>query len=131
MKPGDIAREIVYPLSSFATLVPMLVSWLLFLTASFFGLFGLLLFVATVVPFFGYLMSLLDARANRKKAPAFDVELMSFVGNGWALFPLVLVALFWWLHYFVEQRVSSGAATHRYCGGSRAPSALQRLHRLA
>ena len=110
MQAAELLNEITYPLRKFATLVPMFVSWLLFSIAFVFGLFGLFLFIVTVVPFFGYLMSLLDARANGRDAPPFDAELMAFVGNVWALFPLVIVALLVWLQYAVEHNYSSGAA---------------------
>ena len=93
MKATEVAREIAYPLVHLATVVPMVVSWLLFSLAHFFSLFGLFLFLATVVPFFAYLMTLLDARSYQRDAPAFDAELMAFIGNAWALLPLVIATL--------------------------------------
>jgi hypothetical protein len=110
MKPADLFHEIVYPLTNVATLVPMIVSWLLFSVAKFFGLFGLFVFIVTLVPFLGYLMSLLEARANNKEAPAFDAELMALFGNGWALFPLVIVVLLGWVQFAVAQRFSPTVA---------------------
>jgi hypothetical protein len=110
MKPADLFREIVYPLTNVATLVPMIVSWLLFSVAGFFGLFGLFVFIVTLVPFMGYLMKLLEARAHNKEAPAFDAELMALFGNGWALFPLVIVVLLGWVQFAVAQRFSPTAA---------------------
>jgi len=110
MKPAEFGREIVYPLTSIATLVPMIVSWLLFSVALFFGLFGLFLFIVTLVPFMGYLMKLLEARANGKEAPPFDAELMALIGTGWALFPLVILLLLGWLQFAVGQKYSPGAA---------------------
>jgi len=110
MKPADLVREFVYPLTSVAPLVPMIVSWLLFSVAMFFGLFGLFLFIVTLVPFLGYLMSLLEARANNKEAPAFDAELMALFSNGWALVPLVIVVLLGWIQFAVAQRFSPTAA---------------------
>ena len=110
MQAAELLSETTYPLRKFATLVPMFVSWLLFSVAFVFGLFGLFLFIATVVPFFGYLMSLLEARAHGRDAPPFDAELMAFFGNAWSLFPLVIVALLAWLQYAVEQNYSAGAA---------------------
>lgn len=109
LKPADLAREIVYPLTSGATLVPMIVSWLLFSIALFFGLFGLFMFAVTLVPFMGYLMRLLEARAQNKRAPAFDAELMALLGNGWAIFPLLIVVLFGWLQFLVAVNVSVAA----------------------
>ena len=110
MQAAELAREVTYPLRHFTTLVPMFVSWLLFSVAFIFGLLGLFLFVVTVVPFFGYAMSLLEARANGRDAPPFDAELMAFFGNVWALFPLVIVALLVWLHFVIAQNYSVGTA---------------------
>jgi hypothetical protein len=110
LKPADFAREIAYPLSNVATLVPIIVSWLLFSVALFFGLFGLFMFIVTLVPFMGYLMRLLESRANNKEAPAFDAELMALAGNGWAIFPLAIAVLFGWLHILVAAKFSVEAA---------------------
>lgn len=111
MRPADFARETLYPLTRVTALVPMIVSWLLFTVAMFFGLFGLFMFVITLVPFMGYLMRLLDARAHNKEAPAFDAELMALLGNGWAFFPLVIVVLIGWPLYLVSLEVSVGVAS--------------------
>jgi hypothetical protein len=108
MKAAEIARELAYPLSRFATVVPMVISWLLFSLAMFFQLFGLFLFLATVVPFFAYLMTLLEARSYNRDAPAFDAELMAFAGNAWALFPLVIAAMLGWLQFIVQQNYPQG-----------------------
>lgn len=108
MKAAEIAREVAYPLSRFAIVVPMVVSWLLFSLAMFFGLFGLFLFLVTVVPFFAYLMTLLEARSYNRDAPAFDAELMAFIGNAWALFPLVIAAILGWLQLIVQQNYPQG-----------------------
>ena len=110
MKPVELTREIVYPLTNIATWVPMIVSWLLFSVALFFGLFGLFLFIVTLVPFMGYLMKLLEARANGREAPPFDAELMALIGNGWGLFPLVILVFIGWLQFAVGQKYSPGAA---------------------
>ena len=88
----------------------MIVSWLLFSIALFFGLFGLFMFVVTLVPFLGYLMRLLEARAHNKAVPAFDAELMALIGNGWAIFPLVIAVLLFWLQFLLAQKVSVSVA---------------------
>jgi hypothetical protein len=110
VKPADLAREIAYPWLSVTTVVPMIVSWLLFSIALFFGLFGLFMFMVTLIPFLGYLMRLLEARAHNKEAPAFDAELMSLIGNGWAIFPLVIAVLLFWLQFILAQKVSVNVA---------------------
>ena len=108
MKAAELAREVAYPLSHFAIVLPMAISWLLFSLAMFFRLFGLFLFLATVVPFFAYLMTLLEARSYNRDAPAFDAELMAFIGNAWALFPLIIAAMLGWLLFTVQHNYPQG-----------------------
>jgi len=110
MQASELASEITYPLRNFATLVPIFVSWLLFSLVFALGFYGLYVFLVTVVPFFGYLMKLLDARTNGKDAPAFDARLMSMIGNVWALVPLLLVALLVWLWIVVERKYTADIA---------------------
>lgn len=104
MKVTDIPRELVYPIRQIAIVVPMIVTWLLFSIVAFFRLFGLLLFIATLIPFLGYLMKLLEARAYDRDAPAFDAELMAFVGNGRAILPLFIAVLFGWSLFALSQK---------------------------
>jgi len=99
MRLAELPRELVYPLSHFAIVLPMIVSWLLFSLALFFGIFGLLVFLTTLVPFMGYLMKLLEARAHNAVVPAFDAELMSFSNSALGMFPLVPVVSLGWLYY--------------------------------
>ena len=110
MKLSSLAREIVYPATHVAVAIPMIVSWLLFTVAKIFGLFGLLLFLATLVPFCRYLMCLLDARAYGRDAPAFDAELMAFIGDAWNLFPLVTAGLLLWFQITLEIRFGSNTS---------------------
>ena len=69
---------------------------------------GLRLLLATMFPFFAYLMTLLEARSYNRDAPAFDAELMAFFGNAWALFPLVIAAMLGWLLFIVQQNYPQG-----------------------
>ena len=42
--------------------------------------------------------------------PAFDAELMALIGNGWAIFPLVIAVLLFWLQFLLAQKVSVSVA---------------------
>lgn len=106
MKPVEVLRELVYPLSHFATVAPMIMSWLLFSVAFLFGLYGLFVFLVTLVPFLAYLMKLLEARVYGRAAPAFNAELMSFANNIWSLFPLVPAALLGWLYFILVREIA-------------------------
>ena len=110
MKLSSLAREFVFPATHVAVAIPMILSWFLFSVAVFFGLFGLLLFLATLVPFCRYLMCLLDARAYGRDAPAFDAELMAFVGDAWSLFPLLTAGLLLWFQIVLEAKLGPGTS---------------------
>lgn len=100
MTPAEVGKELVFPIVQPATLLPMLISTLLFSVVSFFGiLFGGLLFLATVFPFAGYLMRVLEARSANREAPPFDAEMMAFFGTPISLVPLVLVSFLFWLGF--------------------------------
>ena len=68
MKPAEILREIAYPVSHLQVLVPMVTSWLLFAAALAFGLFGLFLFLVTLIPCVRYLTEVLTARAHNRES---------------------------------------------------------------
>ena len=43
MTPAEVGKEIAFPIVQPATLIPILITWLLFTVALFFGVFGGLL----------------------------------------------------------------------------------------
>jgi hypothetical protein len=103
MNARETVAEIAYPVTRMTLLPPIIVSWLLFSLALAFGLYGMLLFAVTLVPFIRYLMRVLVARAHGHAESPFDAELMSLIGDGWELFPLVTAAAAAWGLYLLLQ----------------------------
>jgi hypothetical protein len=100
MTPAEVGKELVFPVVQPATLMPMLVTTLLLSIVSFFGiLFGGMLLLATLFPFAGYLMRLLEARSADRPAPPFDAELLQFFGTPISLVPLVLFSFIYWFGF--------------------------------
>lgn len=96
MTPTDLLREVSYPIRRPMLLLAILFSWIMFTFAAYFGLFGMLVFLATLFPFLAYLMHVLEERSRGHDAPAFDAELMAFFGRPISLFPLVIAAAAIW-----------------------------------
>ena len=99
MKPTEILKAIAYPLTESAVLIPMIVFWLLvsfgvWLLVSF-GIWGKVLgpiFLILVLPaVFRFLMIVLESRAHGRTPPAPGVESFHIYGNGWSLFPVIIV----------------------------------------
>ncbi|NOX69424.1 MAG: hypothetical protein GXP15_09580 [Gammaproteobacteria bacterium] len=91
MKPAEILREIAYPLTEMASLLAMIMFFLLGSLAGSGGLFGLFLWFVILPPMFRYLLYLLEARAARREAPALDAALFGLAENLWSLIPLILI----------------------------------------
>ena len=96
MKPTDILRAMVYPLTNASVFVPLLVFWLLLMIAIWAGLFGLWLLVLVFPAIIRFQMTVLEAR-GRGVTPAIpDIGFFNWFGNAWTLFPAPLVALLIW-----------------------------------
>lgn len=93
MKPTEILKAIAYPLTESAVLIPLVVFWLLIELGNAAGMLGLFLLVIVAPALFRYMTSVLEARARGATPPAPGIEYFQFVGNGWMLFPLLLVLL--------------------------------------
>ena len=96
MKPAELARELVYPLTDMAIVMAMLFFWIAFAIAKAGGLLGLWLLVLITPAYYRYLLYLLEARAGRKEAPVPAAETFNLVENFWSLTPLILIALLIW-----------------------------------
>ncbi len=97
MKPIDVIRAILYPLTEPGVLIPLLVFWLLLILAGAAGMLGLFLLIVVIPAVFRYQMIVLEARARGARPATPDIEFFRWFGNAWSLFPvplaLVLVAL--------------------------------------
>ncbi len=92
MRPTDGLRAVLYPLTEPAVLVPLIVFWLLIALATTAGLLGIFLMIVVIPAVFRYLVILLEARARGGRPGTPDIDFFRWIGNAWALFP-VLVAL--------------------------------------
>jgi len=110
MKPFDVLREVIYPLTDMAVLLAILGFAVLAALARAGGLFGLWLALIILPAFFRYALYLLEARADGKEAPPPGIEMFSWAENFWSLFPLVFLAFAIWAGIFVFTRFSPGAA---------------------
>ncbi len=96
MKPADVVRELLYPLTDMAIIMAMLFFWVAFAIAKAGGLLGLWLLVLITPAYYRYLLYLLEARASGKAAPVPTAEMFNLAENFWSLTPLILIALLIW-----------------------------------
>ena len=94
MTPARLIAAIVYPLTSATVLVPLIVFWLLTSLAAWGGLLGLFLMALVLMATVRFLMMVLEARARGAEPETPGIEFFSVFGDGWNLFPAVLVLLF-------------------------------------
>lgn len=105
MKPADVARAIVYPLTEISVLVPLIAFWLLVSLFSLGGMLGLLLIFLLIVPaIFRYQMIILESRARRVTPATPGIELFNWFGKAWTIFPFLLLVLLTWLAMVVAQK---------------------------
>ena len=97
MKPANVLRAILYPLTSTSVLVPLVVFWLLAWPASSARMLGLWLGLIVLVALVRFLVKVLEARARGKEPEPPGIEFFSLVSDSWNLFPVLLVLLFAWL----------------------------------
>lgn len=93
----DLFREFTYPLRSVSTLITLLTFFVLGVLIDAAGVFGLWLAIVVLPAVCRYLMMLLEARARGQDAATPGIEMFSWIGNGWSLFPLLPLALVVWV----------------------------------
>jgi len=96
MKPANLFKAILYPLTQSSVLIPVLVFWLLMSFARWGGVLGLFLMFLVIPAVFRYQMILLEARAYGREPATPDVDFFRWFGNGWTLFPVPLVLIAGW-----------------------------------
>lgn len=110
MKPTELLREILYPLTDMTIMLAMLVFLLLGSLAGAAGLLGLWLAAILLPAFFRYALYLLEARALGQAAPPPGIELFNWFENFWSLFPLILLVACGWFLSFIANNISNSAA---------------------
>ncbi|MGI9237735.1 MAG: hypothetical protein ACR2QZ_10090 [Woeseiaceae bacterium] len=96
VKPSDIVRALAYPLTESSVLVPLIFFWLMVSLASWGGFAGLFLMFLVLPALLRYQMILLEARARGVTPEVPGIEFFNWFGNGWTLFPVVLVIILTW-----------------------------------
>jgi len=110
MKPADVGRELLYPMTDMAVLVAMITFALLAELIEAARVFGIWLAIIILPAFFRYALYLLEARAHGQSAPVPTIEMFSFFDNFWALFPAVFLGAFIWLDWYIGLTYSQDAA---------------------
>jgi len=96
MKPVNIFKAILYPVTQSSVLIPVLVFWLLMSFARWGGVLGLFLMFLVIPAVFRFQMILLEARAHGREPATPDVDFFRWFGNAWSLFPVLLVLIAGW-----------------------------------
>jgi hypothetical protein len=103
VKPTEILREAIFPLTSLTVLMAVLVFGALLWLGSAAGLFGLWLMFIVIPAVFRYAIYLLEARAHGAQTHVAGIEIFNIADNLWGLFPLLLIVGFGWLEWRVLQ----------------------------
>jgi len=96
MKPADVIREVIYPLTNVAIVLAMLFFWMLFGLVQRAGLIGIWLLIIIAPAYIRYLLYLLEARANNRGPPVPEIGMFNPVDNFWSLTPLILLSILIW-----------------------------------
>ena len=109
MRPNDLIRAILYPLTHASVLVPVIFLWLLMSFGRWGGVLGLFLLFLIIPAVFRLQMIVLEARALGQEPPTMDAEFFNWIGNGWTLFPVPLVILAGWAVLSARENIGAGA----------------------
>ena len=110
MKPTDLVREAIFPLTSGTVLMAIVAFGSLLWLGMAAGLLGLWLLFIVVPALFRYAICLLEARAHGKETLVAGIEIFNIADNLWGVFPLMLISGFVWLEWRIVNDVSVGAA---------------------
>lgn len=93
VRPSEILRAVVYPVTESSVLIPLVVFWLLISFALWGGLLGLFFLFLIVIPaVIRFQMIVLEARARSATPATPDIGFFNWFGNAWTLFPFVTVS---------------------------------------
>jgi hypothetical protein len=110
MKPGDLIKEALFPLTDVTVLMAIIGFGLLVWLASAAGMLGLWLAFIIVPAIFRYALYLLEARAHGKATLVAEIDIFNIADNFWGLFPLLLFCAFVWFEIYIVETVSLAAA---------------------
>ncbi len=104
MRPLDLVRALLAPVTELTILLPIVMFAILTTLGMNGGLIGILLLILLLPPIFRFQMLVLEAAARGIAPEPLDAENFSFAGSGWALFPLPLVIFITWATVAATQR---------------------------
>lgn len=110
MKPADLIKETLFPLTDLSMLMAIIGFGFLLWVASAAGILGLWLMFIVVPALFRYGLYLLEARAHGKATLVAGIEVFDIVDNFWGIFPLLLFGAFAWFEFYLVTTVSLQAA---------------------
>ena len=104
MKPAELRRELLYPLTDMAIILAILFFWVVFNVAKLLaampgfigGILALTVLLFLTPAFLRYGLYLLEARANGQQAPVPGSDVFALTGALWSLTPFILIALLVW-----------------------------------
>ncbi len=111
MKPVDLAKAALLPITELAVLLPLILFAFLITFGLYGGIIGIFLLILLLPPVFRFQMLILEASAKGVSPEPLDAENFSFAGSGWALFPLPLVLFIGWVAFKAAERFGEGGAT--------------------
>lgn len=110
MKPGDLLKAIIYPLTHSSVLFSLIVFWLLIWFSIWGGMLGLFLLFLVLPAVFRFQMIILEARAKGQEPAPPDNELFNWWGNAWSLFPVPLALLAGWATFTAGENFGNAGA---------------------
>jgi len=105
MKPGELLKELAFPLTDLTVVMAIVGFGLFEWLAAAAGLLGLWLAFIVVPATFRYAIYLLEARAHGKETLVAGVEIFNIADNLWGIFPLLLLILMAWTGVVVATNV--------------------------
>jgi len=99
MKPADVMRAGLLPLTDTSVLFSLLVFWLLISLAAAAGMLGVWLAVVILPALFRYLTNLVETTGRGRNPEPPGAEFFRWIGDSWSLFPAVIVVAVAWASY--------------------------------
>lgn len=128
MRPLDLVRALLAPVTELTMLLPIILFAFLMTLGMIGGLIGIFLLILLLPPIFRFQMLVLEAAAKGVAPEPLDAENFSFAGSAWALFPLPLVIFITWATVAATQRYGdSGGLLVLFAAASLLPASLSVL----
>lgn len=110
MRPTDVLRAVVYPVTELGVMITLITFWLLVSFAIWGGILGMFLLFLVIPAVFRYQVIILEARARGKAPAPPDSEFFNWFGNAWTLFPVPVAGALVWATLRADQSLGAGWA---------------------